>query len=167
MVYCIHYSDLIMSAMASQITGIATVCSTVCSGADQRKHQSSASLAFVRGNPPVTSGFPHIGPVTWKMLPSDDIILNHSEGLCNNRQNVLTILFCHKIYLQWIFLLVLFTDLCLDKFLIFPILGNSYSADVLHFRLKACFNSTRILILNYMRWWWDCLIFIIEIPILV
>ena len=44
-----HYSDVIMSAMASQITGVTIVDSTVCSGTDQRKHQSSASLAFVRG----------------------------------------------------------------------------------------------------------------------
>ena len=44
-----HYSDVTMSAMASQITGIMIVYSTVCSGVDQRKHQSSASLAFVRG----------------------------------------------------------------------------------------------------------------------
>ena len=35
--------------MASQITGVSIVCSPVCSGVDQRKHQSSASLAFVRG----------------------------------------------------------------------------------------------------------------------
>ena len=35
--------------MASHITGISIVYSTVCSGKDQRKHQSSASLAFVRG----------------------------------------------------------------------------------------------------------------------
>ena len=53
-----HYSNVIMSTMASQITGVSVVCSTVCSGADQRKHQSSASLAFVRGNPLVTGGFP-------------------------------------------------------------------------------------------------------------
>ena len=45
-----HYSNVIMRAMASQITGVWSVYSTVCSGADQRKHQSSASLAFVRGN---------------------------------------------------------------------------------------------------------------------
>ena len=44
-----HYSDVIISAIASQITGVSIVCSTVCSGADQRNHQSSASLAFVRG----------------------------------------------------------------------------------------------------------------------
>ena len=44
-----HYSGVIMSEMASLITGVLIVYSTVCSGADQRKHQSSASLACVRG----------------------------------------------------------------------------------------------------------------------
>ena len=43
-----HYSDVIMSAVASQITSLTIVYSIVHSGADQRKHQSSASLAFVR-----------------------------------------------------------------------------------------------------------------------
>ena len=44
-----HYSDVIMRTMASQITSLTIIYSTVYSGADQRKHQSSASLAFVRG----------------------------------------------------------------------------------------------------------------------
>ena len=44
-----HYSDVIMGAMASQITSLTIVYWTVYSEADQRKHQSSASLAFVRG----------------------------------------------------------------------------------------------------------------------
>ena len=43
-----HYNDTIMSAMASQITSLTIVYSTVYSGAAQRKHQSSASLAFVK-----------------------------------------------------------------------------------------------------------------------
>ena len=42
-----HYNDAIMSAMASQITSLAIVYSSVYRGADQGKHQSSASLAFV------------------------------------------------------------------------------------------------------------------------
>ena len=45
----IHYSDVILSVMASQITGVSLVHSTACLGADQRKHQSSVTLAFVRG----------------------------------------------------------------------------------------------------------------------
>ena len=44
-----HYNDVIMSAMASQITSLTIVYSIVYSGADQRKHQSSTSLAFVSG----------------------------------------------------------------------------------------------------------------------
>ena len=45
----LHYIDVIMTTMGSQITRLTVVYSTVYSGADQRKHQSSASLAFVRG----------------------------------------------------------------------------------------------------------------------
>ena len=45
-----HYSDVIMSPMASQVTGVSIVYQTVCSGADQRRHQSPSSLAFVRGS---------------------------------------------------------------------------------------------------------------------
>ena len=44
-----HYDDVIMTTIASQITSLTSVYSTVYSDADQRKHQSSASLAFVRG----------------------------------------------------------------------------------------------------------------------
>ena len=70
-----HYSGVIMSAMTSQITGNTIVCSTVCSGADQRKHQSSAPLALVRRihRWPVNS--PHKGPVTRKIFPFDDVIM--------------------------------------------------------------------------------------------
>ena len=46
--YIYHYNGVIKGAIASQITSLAIVYSTVYSGADQRKHQSSASLAFVR-----------------------------------------------------------------------------------------------------------------------
>ena len=44
-----HYNDVMMSVLASPIIGVSIVYSTLCSGVDQRKHQSSASLAFVRG----------------------------------------------------------------------------------------------------------------------
>ena len=47
--YSIHHSDVINSAMASQIIGVSIVYSTVCLGADQRKYQTSESLAFVMG----------------------------------------------------------------------------------------------------------------------
>ena len=68
------YSDVIMVKMASQITSLTIVYSTVYSGADQRKHKSSASLAFVRGihRWPVNS--PHKWP-TRKMFPFDAVVL--------------------------------------------------------------------------------------------
>ena len=70
-----HYCDVIMWTMASQITSLTILYSTIHSGADQRKHQSSASPAFVRGihRWPVNS--PHKGSVTRKMFPFDDIIV--------------------------------------------------------------------------------------------
>ena len=64
-----------MGAIASQITSLTIVYSIVYSDVDQRKHQSSASLAFVRGihRGPVNS--PHKWPVTRKMCPFDDVIM--------------------------------------------------------------------------------------------
>ena len=44
-----HYCDIIMVAMASQITSLTIAYLIVHSGAEKRKHQSSASLAFVLG----------------------------------------------------------------------------------------------------------------------
>ena len=52
LIHCLlflHYNDVIMITIASQITSLTVVYSTVYSDADQRKHQSSASLAFVWG----------------------------------------------------------------------------------------------------------------------
>ena len=62
----VYYGDVIMTAMASQLASVLIVYTTVCLGADQRKHQSSASLAFVRRihRWPVNS--PHKGPITRK-----------------------------------------------------------------------------------------------------
>ena len=70
-----HHGDVIMTGMASQISGVSIVFSAVCSGTDQRKHHSSASVAFVRGihRGPVIS--PRTRPVTRKMFPFDDVIM--------------------------------------------------------------------------------------------
>ena len=85
----VHYCDVIMGAIASQITSLTIVYSTIQSGADQRKHQSSASLAFVRGTHRWPVNSPHKWPVTRKMLPFDCVIMklsypndNASHSLC-------------------------------------------------------------------------------------
>ena len=72
-----HYNDVIMSAMASQITSLTIVYPPVYSHANQRKHQSSMSLAFVWGihRWPVNS--PHKGPVTRKVFSFDDAIMRN------------------------------------------------------------------------------------------
>ena len=75
-----HYTDVIMGMIASQITSL----TTIYSDADQRKYQSSASLAFVSGfhRRPVNS--PHKGPITQKMFPFDDVIIQKVWlDLCN------------------------------------------------------------------------------------
>ena len=75
MIMLFQYDDVIMGAIASLITSLTIVYWTVYSDADQRKHQSSASLAFVRGihRGPVNS--PHKWPVARKMFPFDDSII--------------------------------------------------------------------------------------------
>ena len=70
-----------MDAIASQITNLTIVYSTVHADANKKKHQSSASLAFVWGihRGPVNS--PHKWPVTRKMFPFDDVIMNCIETI--------------------------------------------------------------------------------------
>ena len=67
-----------MGATVSQISSLA-IYWTAYSGADQRKHKSSASLAFVRGihRGPVIS--PHKWPVTGEMFPFDDVIMVYAQ----------------------------------------------------------------------------------------
>ena len=77
--HAFHYDDVIMGAIASLITSLTIVYSTVYSDADQRKHHNFASLAFMWGihRRPVNS--PHKWPVTRKMFPFDDVIMRTSR----------------------------------------------------------------------------------------
>ena len=75
-----HYNDVTMSAMASQTTSFAIVYSTVYSGANQRKHQNSVSLAFVWGTHRWPVNCPHKWLVTRKMFPCDDVIKISRQG---------------------------------------------------------------------------------------
>ena len=74
-----HYDDVIMGPIASQITSLTIVYSIVYSDTDQRKHQSSVSLAFVRGIHRGPGNSPHKWPVTRKMFPFDDVIMIRRE----------------------------------------------------------------------------------------
>ena len=79
----LHYNDVIMGTIASQITSLRIAFSTAYLDTDQRKHQSSASLAIVRGihRRPVNSL--QKGPVTGIMFPFDDIIMKMVESTSN------------------------------------------------------------------------------------
>ena len=72
-----------MSLMASQITSFTMVYSTSYSGVGQRKHQSPASLAFVRGINRGSVNSPHKRPVTRKIFPFDDVVMMMHKAWCN------------------------------------------------------------------------------------
>ena len=63
----------------SQITSLTIVYSRSYSGANQRKHQSSASLAFVWGIHRWPVNFPHKRTVKRKIYPLDDVIMNWGQ----------------------------------------------------------------------------------------
>ena len=69
--HLIHYSDVIMGAMAPHYCYLA-----IYSGADQRKHQNSASLASLRGNHRWRVNSPHKWPGTRKKFPFNDVIMS-------------------------------------------------------------------------------------------
>ena len=73
------YCDVTMGAMASQITSFTMVYSAVHLGTDQRKHQNSASLAFVQGIHRWSVNSPQRWPVTRKMFAFDDVIMMREQ----------------------------------------------------------------------------------------
>ena len=89
-----HYSDVMMGTVASRTTSLTTVYSTDYSDTYQRKQLSSASLAFVRGihRGPVNS--PHKWPVTRKMFPFDDVIMQRKKAWSLVQYGISVILPC-------------------------------------------------------------------------
>ena len=82
----IMHSDVIVDAMASQITSLRIVCSTVYSGADQRKyHKVPRHWPFVRGIHRWPLNSPHKRTETRKMFPIDDVIVYPTESVVTSR----------------------------------------------------------------------------------
>ena len=71
------YIDVIMSAMASQITGVSSICSTVCSGADQSSKLRVTGLCEV--NLAVTGGFHSQRARDAEKNPFDDVIMKDND----------------------------------------------------------------------------------------
>ena len=79
LLWYINYNDVTMDAMVSQIASLTIVYSIIYSSADQRKHQNSLSLAFVRGIHWCPVDSPHKVPVMQKMFPFDDVIMKSRQ----------------------------------------------------------------------------------------
>ena len=96
-----NHEYVIMGTMVSQITSLTIVYLIVYSDAGQTKHQSSASLAFVRGihRWPVNS--PHKGPVTRKVFPFDDVTIRMSAGC-----KVIPRCSVDKVYVSYIYMYI-------------------------------------------------------------
>ena len=138
-----HYCDVTMDAIASLITSLTSVYSTVHPGADQRKHKSSASLAFVRGIHRRSVNFPHKRPVTRKMFPFDDVIMSW----------IYTFTHCIS-HISQSFLII---KQLIIKFLIIN-LSNSYSSGI--FKLiqailhKCMCNALLFQTCSFMSYFW-------------
>ena len=117
MITSFHYNDVTMRAMASQITSLTIVYSTVYSGADKTKYQSSASLACARGihRWPVNSL--HKGPVTRKMFPFDDVIMVHVSSYALVFHSVLSIWAGSHLYLLLVYVCVC-VRVCVHRLLV-------------------------------------------------
>ena len=105
--YSAHYNDVIMSAIASPITSVSIANSTDFSGADQIKHQSSASLAFVKGIHRWPVNFLHKGPVSgkcfhlitssWQMWVDRRVIIIRYNAILELRANI------RRIECRWLY----------------------------------------------------------------
>ena len=126
-----HYGDVTMGTMASQITSLAIVYSTVNSSADKIKHQSSASLAFVRIYQwPVN--IPHKGPVTRKLFPFDDVIMGPDVVYRPHGSIMIKAFPCHDVIIAHIL-----THLLLDKMATFS---------------QTIFSDSFLWMQNFMFW---------------
>ena len=72
-----HYNDVIMRAMASQITNLTIVHSTVYAGADKKPKLRVSGLCAGIHRWPVNS--PHKLPVTREMFPFDDVFVRFTQ----------------------------------------------------------------------------------------
>ena len=148
-----------MGAMPSQIIRFTTVYSSVYSGADQRNHQSSASLAFLWGihRWPVNS--PHKWPVTRKNFSVDDVVLNYHclrwYQIKNGNDGVMT----WKRYLQKRpFFMKFSCKRQLMRNLLLPcqlgIYDDSWLAFIKNRHLQSGFLETHKLWKAYLTWYW-------------
>ena len=138
-----------MGPIASQITSLTIVYSIVYSDADQRKHQSSASLAFVRGIHRGRVNSPHKWPVTRKMFSFDDVIMSVLDTCFWHTRPLSRLPF---LYPKWIFIVLVWylkihewpttTELRLQEG------GGTYEKLIKAYCIRTLFNGYAT-----GRWW--------------
>ena len=102
-------------------------------GADERKHQSSTSLAFVRGIHRSPGNFPYKGPVTQKMFPFDDVIMLMSGETCNKEYfMVFSVLFDRNIIDRLVEMLSITTNIYKTSYHNTPWICESHSVQRLN-----------------------------------
>ena len=126
-----HYNDVIMSAMAPQITSVNGLFRR-----RSKKHHSSASLAFVRGihRWPVISA--HKGPVTRKMFPVDDVIMAPELSFNHMLWYIMT---------ATLFGSQLFVALAIEVMAVVPLI---YSKNLKIHRINAIYKKSHLLFAN-------------------
>ena len=82
-----YYNDVMMSAMASQITSLTIVYSSVYSGGNQRKHKKLRVTCLCEGNSPVTGEFPaqkasNAGNVSIWLRHHDRVVIHNTTKFC-------------------------------------------------------------------------------------
>ena len=152
-----------MGAMVSEITSLTIVYSTVYSSADQRKHQSSASLAFVWGIHRRPMNSPHKWPVTRKLFPFDDVIMvrfwrderllsrqgmyshaykwhKHFAAYYIYSMRVFVLFSGYKYVLKFVFIYELTRENSI-RFMFCPCIAHLFTNNVVLFRKSALLNS--------------------------
>ena len=142
-----------MSVMVSQITGVSIVCSTVGSGVDQRKHQSSTSLAFVRGIHQWPVNSPHKRPVTRIMFPFDDVIMELAKAQqLNNFHKMVDISATCSRFASSQYLVVSVSYICF-LYIIFALFN--ISADIMSTAATQYWLPSFMFFLWYLRPYWS------------
>ena len=149
-----HYNDIIMSAMASQITSLTIVCSTVYSRRRSKKTSELRVTGLCEWNYPVTGEFPHKGPVTRKMFPFDDVIMksslylsvfNCTRHFTNRSWNIITITHVCQKYIGFVHgtakHLRIYTDAMLPEFIVTYIYIYIYIYTYVYLLLQISFLS--------------------------
>ena len=149
-----------MDTIASQITSLTTVYSTVYSGADQRKHQNSALLAFVRG---IHRGPVHKWPVARKMFSFDDVIMNSRGTIALTTKKCMVTIFPSQVaqkstwnfryLLIFLFLIWMMYGLRLSRNSIFQDIVNTWRPKNIHTNF-LCVCYYMIILWGFLQFIW-------------